>query len=43
MLRITTEQIDGTIKPKFSQFSKNASKAENMESFGSAFYEVRSP
>ena len=40
MLRITCEQIDGTIKPKFSHFSKHASKAENLESFGAAFYEV---
>lgn len=41
ILKITTDQLDGTIKPKFSQFSKSNSAAANMEHFGNAFYEVR--
>eukprot|EP00873_Tetraselmis_striata_P003952 jgi/Tetstr1/424216/TSEL_000148.t2 len=39
ILKITTDQLDGTIKPKFSQYSKHNSAAANMEAFGNAFYE----
>lgn len=40
ILKKTVGQIDGTIKPKFSQFAKNTSKAQNLEEFGMQFYEV---
>lgn len=41
LLKATLGQIDGSIKPKFSHFSKHASKAENLEAFGIQFYQVR--
>ena len=41
LLKTNLGQIDGTIKPPFSQFSKSGlSPAKNLEQFGLEFYQV---
>ena len=44
LLKTNLAQIDGTIKPAFSHFSKKEAvdKGKNLEAFGLSFYEVRS-
>jgi hypothetical protein len=44
LLKTTLSQIDGTIKPAFSHFSKinhAVDTSKNLEAFGMVFYEVQ--